>query len=175
MFPFLFNNQIKHNKNRFIVYCAALLSTIKLSPESNAPPIQILENIKNVREKYENQSKSEAISQSNLHSSIGEWRSYFFPSSVFEIFVINCAMHLNVRISYTLIDVNIAVIQQLLNLSFWIDSLEANDDMIFYGNLTTTNGTLSLTLENFAHNIDNGAPSPSESGEFHMGTRIILS
>lgn len=69
--------------------------------------------------------------------------------------------------SNTLLDVDVTVIQQLLNLSFWIDSLETNDDMIFYGNLTTTNRTMSLTLENFAHNIDNGAPSPSESGEFH--------
>lgn len=69
--------------------------------------------------------------------------------------------------SNTLLDVDVTVIQQLLNLSFWIVSLEANDDMIFYGNLTTTNRTMSLTLENFAHNIDNGAPSPSESGELH--------
>lgn len=83
MFQFLFNNKIKQNKNYFIVYCAALLSTIKLSPESNAVPIQILENIKNVRVKYENQSKSEAILQSNIHSSIGERRSFVFFSSSF--------------------------------------------------------------------------------------------
>lgn len=73
------------------------------------------------------------------------------------------------------VDVDVAVIQQLLNSSFWVDSFEANDDMIFYGNLTTTNGTMSLTLENFAHNIDNGAPSPSESGKFHMEISIIFS
>lgn len=177
MFQFL---QTKQNKTKtfFIAYCVALLLTIKQSPGLNAPPIQILENIKNVREKYENQSKSEAIWQSNLHSSIGEWRSslffgFLFIFKIFHFFNKLCRW---LKRSKNSLHGDVAVIQQLLNISFWIDSLEANDDVIFYGNLTTTNGTMSLTLENFAHNIDNGAPSPSESGELAcMGIRIIIS
>lgn len=55
------------------------------------------------------------------------------------------------------------VVQHLLNLSFWVTSLQANNESLFIGNLTT-NHPLSLNMENFAELIDNGPPSPSESG-----------
>lgn len=56
-----------------------------------------------------------------------------------------------------------AVVQHLLNSSFWVTSLQANNDSLFFGHLTT-NQPLSITMENFGELIDNGAPSPSESG-----------
>lgn len=56
-----------------------------------------------------------------------------------------------------------AVVQHLLNLSFWVTSLQANDESFYFGKLTT-NLPQSLTIENFAELIDSGTPSPSESG-----------
>lgn len=50
-----------------------------------------------------------------------------------------------------------------MNTSFWVTSLQLNDDILVYGNLTTSN-PVSITRENFADIIDNGSPSPSESG-----------
>lgn len=55
------------------------------------------------------------------------------------------------------------VVQHLLNLSFWVTSLQANDGFMYFGNLTT-HYPLSITLDNFAGKIDSGAPSPTESG-----------
>lgn len=64
-----------------------------------------------------------------------------------------------------------AVVQHLLKLSFWVTSLQ-NNEFMFFGNLTT-HYPLSITLENFAGLIDNGAPSPSESGlSFHKLTQF---
>ncbi|XP_055301312.1 UPF0764 protein C16orf89 homolog [Sitodiplosis mosellana] len=89
---------------------------------------QVLDNVKHVREQYENKvaEREHSIWELNVHNSI--------------------------------------VVQHLLNLSLWVTSLESNNDGLFFGNLTT-NYPLSLTLDNFADHIDDGAPSPSESDE----------
>lgn len=61
-----------------------------------------------------------------------------------------------------------AVVRHLLNLNFWVTSLQANNDSPFFGNLLSTNYALSLNLENFYENIDGGSPTPTESGENHF-------
>lgn len=57
----------------------------------------------------------------------------------------------------------VVVIQQLLNVHFWVKSLEMNNNIFYYENLTT-NRKMSLTHENFVDKIDMGAPLPNESG-----------
>lgn len=65
------------------------------------------------------------------------------------------------------------VVQRLLNLNFWITSLQANGQSPFFGNLTTTQ-PLMITLDNFAELIDSGTPSPTESGKLTRVYKYIF-
>lgn len=110
----------------------------------------VLESIRVLREQYEQHGVGVSW-ESNEYNSIGmsmELENLPLAASQ-AMYLLIFSGHSN------------AVVEHLLNLSFWVTSLQANS--LFLGNLTNIR-PLSLTIENFDELIDNGAPSPSESG-----------
>lgn len=138
----------------FHMFTAQLKTVVGNESAPNVKLAKVLENVKNVREHYEDRIEKHSIWESNTHNSIGLSSKCSACQSnwwliVFVIFSVTVS----------------AVVRHLLNLNFWVTSLQTASGFIFFGNLST-NHALSLTLDNFGENIDRGKPTPAESGFF---------
>lgn len=123
---------------------------------------KVLENVRSIREQYENRVEEHPIWESNVHNSIG--LSSKFSTCQSNWWLIVFIVNFSAAVS--------TVVRHLLNLNFWVTSLQANNESLFFGNLTT-NYALLIALENFSVRIDYGSPTPNESGEKNRFTQYI--
>lgn len=121
----------------------------------------ILESIKRLREEYESRIREFPMWESNSIGLSLSMHKYVHLESKSTSTIIEFKWHF-FRLILTV------VVQHLLNLSFWVTSLEANDESPFFGNLTTNHPSV-ITLDNFAELIDGGTPSATESGNRRSG------